>query len=388
MKNRWNIVKRIGLALVVIVLALAGFRLLVATKPVNQKKDRTIRATPVEVQALTIKDHKINIVAHGSVVPAVEVQIRPEVPGRIVQIHPQLVSGGRLRKGEILLRIDPRDYELDLAQKKAQLIQAQAALQQELGRQNVAQVEWDLYRKEENSQAHPSGLALRRPQLLAAQAQLESSRIAVARADLARKRCTLRSPFNALVLSESIDVGQWISSQTAIATLVDSDQYWVELSIRPEQIQFVRFQRSKTDPGSKAVIVLETGKQSVNWKGQVIRLLGSLDPIGRMARVVVSVENPLAEHPLLLGSYVTVQIQGDSLPDVIEVPRRALYQGDKLLIAQSNGKLAIRKADVIWRNRSSVLVRQDDLVGQLLVTSPLSRPVSGMEVQQNLSVQP
>lgn len=138
MVTPWMKVGRFGLGLLVIAFSIGVLWLLLATKPDTKKTSKSQHATQVQVQALTKTDQSVTLVAHGSVIPAVKVKLRPEVSGRIVQIHPQLVPGGRLSSGQVLFRIDPRDYLLEVAHKKAQIAQAQALLHQELGRQKVA----------------------------------------------------------------------------------------------------------------------------------------------------------------------------------------------------------------------------------------------------------
>jgi hypothetical protein len=130
----------------------------------------------------------------------------------------------------------------------------------------------------------------------------------------------------------------------------------------------------------------DVGAVTVSREGHVVRLLGDLDPVGRMARVLVEIDDPFnlereeakGELPLLVGAFVNVMIDAGSIDDVVEVPRKSVRDGDQVYVFGKERKLEIRKIQVVWRNSDSVLVKSGLEAGDQVIVSRMSTPVEGM----------
>jgi multidrug efflux pump subunit AcrA (membrane-fusion protein) len=132
-------------------------------------------------------------------------------------------------------------------------------------------------------------------------------------------------------------------------------------------------------------VLLQSGDgQEAAWQGQVTRLLGDLETTGLMARVLVTVPDPLRlaggrrELPLLIGSYVRVEISAGRLNGVLEVPRTALREGDRVWLVGPDNLLQIRETEILWRNDDSVLITNSFQPGEVLVVSEIRAPLPGM----------
>jgi hypothetical protein len=119
-----------------------------------------------------------------------------------------------------------------------------------------------------------------------------------------------------------------------------------------------------------------------------VRLLGDLDPAGRMARLLIEIDDPLALRgetesgaPLLLGAYVEVVIEGRELDNVVELPREALHDDDTVHLVGSGDKLVVRQVEVVWRQQDHVLVGKGLAAGDRVIVSPLSAPMEGMKIK-------
>jgi RND family efflux transporter MFP subunit len=326
----------------------------------------------------------------GTVIPARKVEVFPEVGGRIVKQHDELVPGGRILKGQVIVRIDPRDYNLALAQQSAVVTKAEMDLATEKARKQVAEREWSLIADEVQPSEEGKKLALREVQLETAEASLESAKSGLRKARLARSRTAIKAPFNVLVTEEFVDRGQLVGPASRIATLVDSDAFWVRVSVPVDRLPWIALPARKGEGGAPVRIAQRVAEGvEVVRRGRVVKLLGDLEPQGKMARLLVEVRDPLGLDdqgigglPLLLGAYVKVEIQGPAIENVIALPRRALRDDDRVWL-KLGGELAIRDVEVVWTTEDKVFVRGDLTVRDDVVISRIDAPVAGMPLRLN-----
>jgi len=360
------------------------------TRPKAQREEPDPPVPVVSVMPLEAGEHRVTIEAYGTVIPASRVTLQAQVSGRIIAHHAALVPGGVLEGGGEVIRIDPTDYELRVKQEEVALESANAAYELERGQQVVAAKEWSLLRDEIEAPQEMEDFAQRKPQQRQAEAEVEAARNRLAVAKLDLERTVLRAPFNALVLEESVDLGQLISPQARVAELVGTDRFWVQVSVPFELLDRIRFSQGEEGAGSAARVLvnpdLETGASK---PARVERLLGDLSDRGRMARILVSIDDPLnlspdadpAARPVLLNSYVRVDIDGGTLTDVVEIPRVALRENRQVWVRDATGQLQIREVNVRWRRRDTVLVGNHFDPQEQLITSRLAVVIPGMKVR-------
>lgn len=228
---------------------------------------------------------------HGTVIPARQITIEPQVEGRIDARHPGLVSGGVVQADEVLLEIDSQDYELALQQAETDVALAKAELELEEGRQVVAQEEWQRFG---SSDEEPPPLALREPQQLMATLEIERAQQALYQAELEMDRTQLRAPFTALVREADVEPGEIVTPSSQVATLAALDSFWVMVSLPVEEVARLAIPGRDGDVGSRAFVHYDSGTETIEHQGRIIRLLGDLDPAARTARVIVEIENPFA----------------------------------------------------------------------------------------------
>lgn len=378
---------RILAPLAVIAVGVAIAALLVITRPTPQRSTPEPIATRVRVDRVELTDRPVRVSAMGTVVAAQQIDLRPEVSGRIVEQHDQLIPGGIIRAGETLVRIDPRDYRLALEDAKASLEKAEYELAMERGRQKVARREFELLRSDTDELSEEEyALALRKPHIANVRAALEAakSRVERARLDIARTR--VEAPFNAMVQSEAVDLGQLVNAQTTLAQLVGTDAFWVRASVPVSALEWIH---PDDEEGTRVEIRHAQGRAAPIVKsGRVLKLLGDLDPKGRMARLLVRVDDPLdlerpagARRPLLLGAYVDVTLSGRTAERVAVIPRVALRAGDEVWIMNDDDQLEVRGVTTTFRGRDDVYVAAGLREGDRLITSRIAAPVPGMALK-------
>lgn len=357
--------------------------ILLRTAPVAEKKEK--QRAPKIVQTIQVSpgDHRIAVSAYGTVVPARSVIVRPEIAGRITSHHPALVPGGRISEGETLFTIDDADYRIALREAKTALDDAEAGVALEAGRQSVAQREYDQLRRDLPDAEINRALVLREPFKRQTEAALERATSAVARAELELSRTAVTCPFNALVIDESVEIGQLADSGTPLATLVGADAFWVRASVPLSDLPWIRLPAGGK-PGAKATVRVATARGgSPGRAGEAVRLLGDIEESGRLARVLVEVPAPLDPDqgcPLLLGTYVHVAIDAGVLEGVVEIPRPALREGDRLWLVGPDKRLVIRDAEILWRREETLLIRDVVGPGEAIIVSDLVAPLPGMEL--------
>jgi len=209
---------------------------------------------------------------------------------------------------------------------------------------------------------------------------LKAAQSSLKKAQLDLTRTTLRAPFNAMVVSENVDSGQLISPQTPVARLVGTDEYRVQMSVPVVSLRTVRA-RTADRPGSEAMIIQQVGNETIERRGEVIRQLPDLDPGGAMARLLISIDNPLGEEgdlPLLLGSFVKVAIEAQPIDNAIRLPRVALRNGRYVYVMNDQNLLEIRDVQIAWTEPEAVLVVGGLLPNERVVISRIATPVPNM----------
>jgi len=364
-----------------------GFMLL-WTGPETVPEEKNESAKIVQTIPLVPRTRSVAVIASGSVIPSRKVIIKPQVTGQVIWQSKSITIGGHVKAGEELIRIDPKDYELALAEVQSNFEQARFEREVESGRQVIAKREWTELQSELDTEEVNKSLVLREPHLRRAEALMEKARNDIEIAELQLSRTVITVPFNAMVIEESVEVGQLLNLGSDICELVGTDEFWIQVTLPFSQLKWVQFPE-EGQPGAAAQVILDMGDgESVTWKGRVIRLLSDLDPLGRMARLVVSVTDPLnlrrksgSKLPLLLGSFVEVKIDAGELEDTLTIPRAALREGNRIWVVGDDHVLKILQATVLWRETETVLVSNNLEKGDLLIVSDLRAALPGMKVE-------
>ncbi len=374
----------VGLIVVLLAAGILAAKFIIKSRPRVKKRPPGEMVTLVTVCKVFPADRRIEVRAQGRMIPAREIVLQARVTGTVIYLHPQLVPGGIIRMGEVLLRLDDTDYRLNFKRMQDALALEEANLRLEEGSQNVARQEWNLIRKlggEIGGKVDEASrdLALRKPQLAKVQAQVASARTALEKARVDLERCVIRAPFNLVVRSESVDIGSEITTSTRIATLAATDRFWAEISLPVAKLDRFDLPRPGGEGGSPVDIISRGGRA---WPGKIVSLAPDLDENGLMARILVAVDDPLGlksgRRPLLLGSFVRAVISGKLMTGVFRVPRSALRDNETLFLVNGKQRLHHQPVHVAWKNLENVFVDRGLNPGDRVITSTLAAPVEGM----------
>jgi len=369
----------------ILVVGLLGMRTLSLSKKEVTKAQPTVEPPMVRVTNVTIQKQEIRIHAEGTVRPVQEVDLIPQVSGKIVYVSPSLTNGGQFEKGDTLLQIDPRDYELAITLAEAKVKDAQSQLELMQEEAAAAREEWKRHGLE-TAQNHvpPPPLVAKEPQLAAAEARLSAARAELSQARLALERTTLRAPFTGRVSQERVDIGQYVAPGTTLAALYSTEAVEIVLPLEDKKLHWFEVPgfTSGNTSGSPATVHTTIAGKSATWRGKVVRSQGKLDERTRLINVVVQVDNPYAHRPPLVpGLFVIVDITGHTLPDAAVIPRSTLHEGDVVWIVDEENRLVFRPVDVALIQGHQAVVRSGLASGERLVLTPLNTATDGMDVR-------
>jgi len=383
------------IALVILASGIIGAYVLIKLRKPPERTQQDVLAPLVKVEPLHVRDIPMVIRGYGSVNPKVVVDLIPEVPGKVVFVHPELKVGGFIRGNERILQIDPRDYELAVRQADAAVADARVRLETEQAEAQVARREWDALHPDTEP---ASPLVLREPQIRRAQATLESAEAQLATAQLRLERTSLSLPFDALITSERVDLGQYVVTGQSLGTAFGMDAVEIEVPLEDDELAwfdvFTNSILANDDPNPQKKTPVEVRADFAGavhtWQGRVVRTTGQVDKMSRMVWVIVEVLDPFrisdSRPPLLPGVFAEVLIQGKTLVNAVAVPRDAVREGNHVWLV-NGGRLHIQPLDVVRADKDFAYVVSDLQDGAHVVVSSLDAVVSGMEVRMDTQME-
>ncbi len=341
-----------------------------------------VRAMPVE-----IRNVRLTVNAQGTVAPRTKTSLVSQVAGQIISVSPAFANGGFFKAGDVLLAIDPRDYELAVDRARAVVAQARVRLAREEEEAELARQEWQ---RLGNGEA--TDLALRKPQLEDARAALQAARASREQARLALDRTRIRAPYEGRVLSKIVDLGQYVNPGAPVARIYAVDYAEIRLPVPHEQLAYLDLvynARSELAPASrpKALVHAVFAGAPHTWEGEIVRIEGEIDARTRMVNLVARVDAPYdkgddpARAPLFAGLFVEVEILGRVAKDIAVVPRSALRGADQVLVVDQDNRLRFRGVDLLRLEAENALIRSGLNGGERVCISTLDAVVDGMQVR-------
>ena len=392
------------------------------------------RTTPVRVVTAPAVDVVPRALGYGSATPGRSWEAVGEVSGTVIYRHPELEKGAVLRAGTELLRIDPTDYRLAVAQIEASIRSTEAQLavldvRASNTRRSLAIEERsiDLARKElerkqrlvkqgtisqaavdqeeravlvgeqavQNLRNSMNLLPAERSVLEATLDQLKAQ-LETARRNLART--TIVAPFDCrvaevnvemaqfaaqgkvLVVADSLDVAE-VTAQVPIGTLLTLLPRDLDVPLEPG----ATMPRIREVAGLDAIVRLRTGRGHTEWQARFARMSDTVDPRTRTVGVIVAVDNPYRRAiagerpPLVKNMYVEVEVRGRPRPGAVVIPRGALY-GREVRTVDAEDRLRLREVEVDFIQTNFVVIASGLDAGERVVVSDLPFAADGMRL--------
>ena len=373
---------------------------MVSLAPEPERTEPPSRIPFVETTPVVGGSGAIPVNVAGTVRPTAEIHVAPEVGGKVVWVHPDFRSGGKIAADETVFRIEEADYRYRLRDAEAALAARRAAYLQAQEEAALARAEYERYADREPgalSAERANPLALWEPQLEAARAALDREEARVAEANLALSRTRVRAPFDGFVREESVDVGQFVTAGQTVARLFAADAVEVVAPLSDQDAALIPGLWSVRSGDGKgrvpARVVAQYGDARYAWTGEVDRVEAALDPQTRTIDVIVRVPDPFEPGaslrrgtsaggpPLLVGKFVEVEIEGLAPERYFRVARAALQPGDQVWAVDDGGTVSIVPVRVLQHGDDEVFVTGALRGGQAAVIAGLQFATEGMRVR-------
>ncbi len=357
-----------GILLVAVLLSMAMMQM----KPAPPKKERVELDPLVETIELQTMTANFEVSSQGTVRPRTETILSAEVSGTITSISPKFIAGGVFEAKEVLMRIDPTNYEVAVQQAEALVRQRQIEYD------GAAKLRSQGYRAEAEYASAAAALAGAQAELVRARRNLE--------------RTYIRLPYEGLVRAKETDLGQFVNPGTRLGVVFATDYAEVRLPLTDLDLAFVNLpdamDLAATGAAAEGPPVTLTATQKgqlKSWEARIVRTEGVVDERSRVTYAVARIDDPYALRnggtPLPMGTFVNATISGTAADEVIRVPRSIVRGSDELLFVDEESRIRIRKVRIVRSDENFVYLDGGAEPGERVVVTALETPINGMPVR-------
>ena len=359
---------------------------LVAAKPEPEKNDDETRLVSLYVDEVKSEMVTISVKTQGEVRPKTEINLIPQVSGRIVAMSESFNEGAEFAPDSMLMKIDDADYQVAAVRAEARVAEAQTALERELATAKIKEEEWSTGRQTEE----PTQFALNLTQVAGAEANLRSARADLQKARLDLQRTEIKVPFYGRVRERNVGIGQYVTAGTIMGRVFSIDTVEVRLPLTDAQLVELNlpmgYMANSLEDAPKVNFSTKLGNREYKWQGQIVRIDAAVDQETRLIYATAEVADPYGlgatnGMPMAVGMFVNAEIDGVSEQSAYVMPRLALRNQDKVYVINAENRLEIRTVNVISTSEDRVLVTSGVNQGEHVVTSTLPNATDGMEVE-------
>ena len=395
-----NKYKKLLLPIVLIVVTVMLMMIIFKNPPENKRaKPSKAPQMTVVTEILRPQNYQVIVQSFGTVKPQTQSVLFSQVSGQINQVSKQFRAGSFFEQGDMLVQLDDRDYRTEVKIAQASLLSAKQSLQEEGARVKQAEADW----KRLGNDQTPNALVLRQPQYEAAKAQVLSAQASLDKVKLSLERTTIVAPYTGRVLKKNVDIGQVISSNTALADIFAVDYVEIRLPINNKDLPLMSLPEEYQSTDKKIVsegdeslrinnVVISSdlmGEQ--RWQGKVVRTESAIDEVSQQLYVIAQIIRPYDREfnkgaQIKIGQYVTAEITGREVKNALVIPSSAIYQGSYVYIVQ-DGLLMRKEVNIGWQNGTESIVNQGLNAGDELVLTSLGQVSSGTPVTVEEKIQ-
>ncbi len=360
----------------------------------NRPELKTMELPPavVRVEGTTFRKTTYPVIVHsqGTVQPRTRSTLLPEVSAKVIEVSPSFRPGGFFSTNDILLKMDPVDYETAIVVAKATLAQAEVILAEEQAKAGQARESWRTLGKS----GDPGPLVLRVPQVAKAEADVAAAKAQIAKSERDLERTIIRAPYDGQVLEQLVDVGQFVTQGTPLGKIFAVDYVEIRLPLPEREMQFLnlpeRFRDGQVSTASAPVTLksLVDGKPAT-WTGSIVRVESAIDESTRQTTAVAQVNDPYAKQSdgkptLKIGQFLEAEIEGENLADVYVIPRRAVRAGNEIILITGENKLRRLTVDPLISNGEQIVISANSpgspKEGDVLCLTPIPFAAEGATV--------
>lgn len=331
-----------------------------------------VETAQVEPTSVTIQ-----VSSQGTLQPKRQINLTSEITGRVLSMNPAFTAGGMFQQGEVLVQLDPADYEVAVARAEASLASAQASLDLEQAKSEQAQKDWDSFGKP----GKPSALLLNQPQLDGAKAALKAAQADWRKAQRDLEKTAIKAPFDGTVISKAVDLGQYVPMATPLGVIAGTDTGEVRLPLSNEEVNKLNLLSRSLNTNPLAVeFENDSGDQVAT--GLIRRLEAAKDSRTLMNYAVAEIDQPFAQG-LRINGFLKAHITGNTYDDVYAIPSAWMMPNDQLAVYAPGDQLSIKTVQVKYKTNDYFYVDEGiDQQDQIIIT-PIQAPAEGMKLRQS-----
>lgn len=436
-----------------LIIILAAFFVAVGLSKLKQpppEKETLLTAPLVKTAAVTPCDDGFFLEVDGEVTPYRQVTLSAQVEGRITEKSPAANSGNFVETDALLMEIDPADYKLEIRQLQEAVKQAGVSIEEaDIEKSNkesliaLSERELDLQvsdvKRYEGLASRNAGsriqldaakraeirtrntLQMLRNDILLVEArknrllrQKEQALVNLEKATLNLSRTIIKSPLNGVVMSDEVEIGDYVRLGTELITIQDTSKVEVRFNLRMQQLRWLWGDAGESITNSDfslppvdVYVFVELDGHQYKWTARLSRYDGAgINPVTRTVPCIAIVDDPssgqvvLSEHDtdeiiselpvpptLLRGTFVSLRIPVNSSLDLVQVPTLSLRPGNKVWVAE-NSKLAVKRVRVAYAGEDHVVLitgPEQLRAGSRVITSPMPLLIDGMEIRDENS---
>lgn len=378
--------KLLPLTVIIVAFVIAG--LMSLTKPDSLELESPNREVAVKTAVIQKSQVQLKVKSQGTVQPLTKTMLVSEVSGIVMALAPQFEVGGTFAKGDVLIKLDPADYQVAKQRADAQLQSAKAQLLSEQARSSQAKKEWEMTGR---PLSEAPVLALRTPFLAEAQSRLLQAQAEVKQAELKLQRTVIRAPYAGMISATMVDVGQYVTIGARLGETFAIDFAEIRLPMTDKDLSKLGWNATSADQSifNKNMVQLKStvNGEIVTWQAILVRSEGTIEQSSRVQYLVAQVADPynikgVVDRPrLLIGSFVEAMVSGKMIDDVYTLPRHALRSNNRVATVDSDQRLKLLDVDYTYEDQANYYVNAG-LEGQVeVVTSGMGIMVDGMKLK-------
>ncbi len=382
--------KRVLIPIGILVGCILFAGILLRTPTVVEEAAPEIIAVSVRVAEVQTESVQLYVESQGKVQASQVASISAPVAGPVEWISPAMEAGGFVVQGESLLRLESSDYETAKARSLAAMQQAQA---------EASHASNDLERIQELAEkrlASDSQLQDAKRTADVNAAKLADAEASYRQAELDLRRTDIRAPFDAIIQSRDVELGQYVNRAQSVAVLYGAEEVEVRVPLAIRQLGFLDVplgMRGELEGDQAPNVTLKGfyGGDEYSWSGKLVRTEAAIDANSNTVQTIIRVKQPTthtqtnvhmkSEIPLPIGLYVKATIVGKRVDDLISLPRTVIRNNNQVLVVDAENKMHYRDVEIFRLEEEQVLISGGLLPGEFICTSPIQAVVNGMSVQ-------
>ena len=376
-------IKKVGAPFIIVIVAIIVMIGLISMKEKPVKEEVETKDFLVDAKDIQFGTVDFFVYSQGSVEPKNQTMLSAQVSGRVISIADNFIEGGFFNKGDILVELEADDYQTDLLLAEAELARVQAALDEEIARGRVAEQEW----RSVNTGTAPE-LGLRKPQLAREQANLKAAKAGLQRAKRNLERTKIRAPYDGLVKSRNVDLGQFLGMGGQVGEIFSTDVAQIRLPLTDDDVAFLNDIRNQQ---ADVVLKADVAGEDIRWLGKLVRDEAVLDGRSRVIYGVVEINDPYQRNvdttvsnkgvPLRFGRFVSAEVTGIAVDNIVTLPRNVLRLDNTILTVDSDMKIKINDVEVLKADENFIYVKNGLPRDEKVVMSAVPNPYQGMPVR-------